>query len=121
MLELWTVSSERVVPVVRQDEVGWVRPFKPGRVYTRRATLEASLADELESLLPEGELVVQTFWDQKRSRAGFHDVLFASVEPRTFGPKELEALEPLLGILDPGLIEDASEPMGSDEGTEEAP
>ncbi|MCA9697499.1 MAG: hypothetical protein KC431_08240, partial [Myxococcales bacterium] len=67
-------------------------------------TLEASLVDELESLLPPGELVVQSFQDQKRTRAGYHDVLFASAEPRSFSPEELIALEPLLGILDPGLV-----------------
>ncbi len=117
LLELWTVSSTRVVPVTRKDEEGWVRPFKPGREYARRATLDASLADELESLLPEGDLVVQTFWDQKRSRAGFHDVLFASAESREFSPDELAALEPLLGILDPGLIP----PSSPAETAEDAP
>ena len=104
LLELWTVSNTRLIPVVLADGVGWQRPLKPGKQYTRRETLEASLVDELESLLPPGELVVQSFQDQKRTRAGYHDVLFASAEPRSFSPEELIALEPLLGILDPGLV-----------------
>ncbi|MCA9638466.1 MAG: DUF2330 domain-containing protein [Myxococcales bacterium] len=104
LLEVWTITSARVIPVARTDDAGWRRPLKPGKEYTRRPTIEAALDDELEGLLPAGDLVVQTFQDQKRSRRGFGDILFASAAPKTFSAEEAAALGPLLGILDPGLV-----------------
>jgi hypothetical protein len=111
LLELWYVGSDPVLPVARkQDNTGsmaWVSPLKPGEEYTkRRKQLAAALDDELEQLLPAGELVVQTFQDQKRRRDGYHDILFAFDQAKELSPEQLAALEPLLGVLDPGLIEE---------------
>lgn len=106
LLELWYVGSEPVIPVARKHERTWLRPLKPGKDYERkRKQVEAALNDELEPLLPEGELVVQTFQDQKRQRTGHHDILFAFAQPKQLTTEQLAALEPLLGVLDPELIE----------------
>lgn len=108
LLEVWYVGGAPVVPVARLAEgeapPRWVRPLKPGqeRRDARRQLTGAMLA-ELEALLPEGALVVQTFQDQKRRRSGFGDILFASAAGSAT-PAQQTALEPLLGVLDPGLI-----------------
>lgn len=110
LLELWYVGSEPVIPVARVEQgesMVWKRPLMAGKDYRRnREQVEAALADELEQLLPTGELFVQTFQDQKRIRSGYHDVLFAFAEPKQLGPDQLAALEPLLAVLDPELIEE---------------
>lgn len=108
LLELWYVGSEPVVPVATRDRDGvsaWVQPLKRGRSHAdARDELVRTLDPELSKLLPAGPLLVQTFQDQKRSREGFGDVVFAFLEPVARTP-ELEAeLEPLLGLLDPALI-----------------
>lgn len=112
LLEVWYAGSEPVVPVARLEEGDkpprWVRPLKPGAKHgNARNRLKSALLDELEALLPEGELVVQTFQDQKRRRTGYQDILFASATPRTLGPEQLATLEPLLAVLDPGLAKEA--------------
>jgi hypothetical protein len=109
LLEVWYVGAAPVVPVARQTasdgKAQWVRPLKPGRQdRDARKLLASVLRDELEALLPDGELVVQTFQDQKRRRTGFADILFASAKPVTLSPEQQKAVEPLLGVLDPGLI-----------------
>lgn len=109
LLEVWYVGSEPIVPVARLAEAEtpprWVRPLMPGRESRdARKRIELALLDELEALLPAGELVVQTFQDQKRGRAGYQDILFASAGPRSFTPEQRAALAPLLGVLDPDLI-----------------
>jgi len=112
LLELWYVGTEPVVPVARfatveSEPSRWVRPLAPGKDHKdARGAIEAALYDELEQLLPAGELVVQTFQDQKVSRSGYHDILFGSAAARPFTPEQQTALAPLLGVLDPGLIEE---------------
>ncbi|GEM_PF-2801289 len=110
LMELWYVGRDPVVPVALQttgDAGGagrWVRPLETGEQRaSARAGVEAALDPELRKLLPEGPLVLQTFQDQKRSRAGFQDILFASKEGRELSAEQRAALEPLLGILDPAL------------------
>ena len=49
---------------------------------------------------------MQTFQDQKIDRSGYHDILFGSAAARPFTPEQQTALAPLLGVLDPGLIEE---------------
>lgn len=112
LLELWYVGSESVVPVARlgtpaepDTRPRWVRPLMPGNALTRaRESIEAALPDELDGLLPAGELVLQTFQDQKRRRTGYQDILFAYAEARRLSPEQEAALAPLLGVLDPALI-----------------
>jgi hypothetical protein len=111
LLEVWYVGSEPVVPVARLEEGDkpprWVRPLKPGKEHrSARKRLQGALLDELETLLPEGDLVVQTFQDQKRRRTGYQDILFASATPRALAPEQQAALEPLLAVLDPGLAKE---------------
>lgn len=110
LLELWYVGCDPVIPVARVEGdagPGWKRPLMPGKDYEQtRKHVEAALYDELEQLLPTGDLVVQTFQDQKRQRSGYHDILFAFAQPKQLKPEQLAALEPLLGVLDPGLIEE---------------
>lgn len=109
LLEVWYVGTDAVVPVAQQLDAAesparprWVRPLRPGKKDPRaRTRLVAALLDELEALLPEGELVVQTFQDQKRRRTGFGDILFAFAEAK---PLTAEQLGPLVGVLDPGLV-----------------
>lgn len=108
LLELWVVGVEPVIPLALRERDGqrsWVQPLSRGLV-TRdaRATLEQALEPELESLLPDGTLVLQTFQDQKRSREGFGDVLFGYEQARPLTPELAAELEPLLGILDPALV-----------------
>lgn len=109
LLEVWYVGSEPVIPVARVQAPGesvvWKRPLMAGKDYEgQRKRVESALDDELERLLPSGELVVQTFQDQKLQRVGYHDILFAFAQPKQLTPDQLAALEPLLGILDPELI-----------------
>jgi hypothetical protein len=107
LLELWYVGSDPVIPIARAEGNTWKRPLMPGKDYEQtRKRVEAALVDELEQFLPTGDLVVQTFQDQKRQRSGFHDILFAFAQPKQLTPEQLAALEPLLGVLDPGLIEE---------------
>jgi hypothetical protein len=104
MLDVWLVSKRRYVPVAAKLEgssATWVRPLKPGSVFTggERPALERSLGDA-KNLLPAGDdLVIQRFADQKRSRAGFGDVVFvpsSPVELDAAAQKRLLAFGPLL-------------------------
>ncbi len=108
LLELWLVAGEPHVPVALREHEGerrWLSPFEPGQVTpVARRSLERVLRDELEQLLPAGELVLQTFQDQKRSRLGWSDVVFAPTRARELAPAQREALLPLLGSLDPALV-----------------
>jgi hypothetical protein len=109
LLEVWYVGADPVVPVARLGETTgsntrWVRPLKPGRSHRNaRRQLTAALYEELDALLPEGPLVVQTFQDQKRRRTGYQDILFAAAAAKPTTPEQQAALEPLLAVLDPGL------------------
>ena len=68
-----------------------------------RGRLEAILPAELQALLPEGELVLQTFQDQKSDRTGFGDILFAYTDRHDLDPQARADLAGLLGVLDSGL------------------
>lgn len=107
LLDLWLVSTLPWTPVAARsssDGVAWVRPLRPTRGYAPRSSLEGALGADLSALLPVGELSVQTFQDQKASREGLGDVLFAPLHPGALGPPQLERLRPLLGLLDAELL-----------------
>lgn len=112
LLELWFVGTQPVVPIALRDKGGnreWVRPLRAGeRVEGSREAIAGTLEPEIRSLLPQGELVLQTFQDQKNSRTGFHDVLFASEKAKALTPERLAELRPLLPILDPELGKEAA-------------
>lgn len=106
MLEVWYVADSKSVPVAvrtRGKERSWVRPFEEGESYLKasRADLAEALGADA-TLLPKGELLVQRFADQKRSRVGFGDVVFV---PAELSPSRVDRLKPLLGVLDPALVE----------------
>ncbi|HMR08417.1 MAG TPA: DUF2330 domain-containing protein [Polyangiaceae bacterium] len=107
MLELWFASARQAVPVASRMESNvakWVRPMAEGVQHaSARGALESVLGTDAK-LLPEGELQVQTFIDQKRSRSGFGDVLFVAKERRALSDEQKQKLGPLLPILDPSLI-----------------
>jgi hypothetical protein len=116
LMELWLVTSEPRQPVAARTEAGvtkWLRPLREGQRHaSARAALETALAgSELAALLPKGELVVQTFQDQKRQRPGMGDMLFPTERRRELSPAEVAKLEPLLGLLDPSLLP-AAAPQG---------
>ncbi len=104
MLELWLVSKAPTVPIALRQSEGkrsWVRPLQAGQQYRApREGLARALGKDAK-LLPEGELVVQTFIDQKRSRQGFGDVLFIPEQPDSASREQLASLLP---ILDPSLV-----------------
>jgi hypothetical protein len=109
LLELWMVTPARVTPIAAKTTDGkttWLRPMQEGAHADpdgARAKLEAKLPPELAGLLPPGPLVAQTFQDQKYSREGFGDVLFAPEDRAPPDAARDEKLRPLLGILDPAL------------------
>jgi len=107
LLELWVVTREPVVPVSLLDDGAsrtWVRPMRQEMVRRPAPFPEHVLEDELSRLLPAGPIAVQTFQDQKVSRAGYGDVLFARVDPGAAPTDDRRAaLRPLLAILDPEL------------------
>lgn len=70
----------------------------------QRAPILQVLGPELEPWLPRGELVLQTFQDQKRSRAGFGDIVFVPQSRRELSDEQRRALRPILAILDPCLL-----------------
>jgi hypothetical protein len=111
LLELWYVGRDLVNPIARRETDGepqWVRPLRPGQRFKEaRVALLGALDDEIDQLLPDGELVVQTFRDQKVERAGFDDILFGSYQYRPRSAEEVAALGRYLEILDPQLGKEA--------------
>lgn len=101
------VSPAALVPIALREEGhsrAWVRPLRSGRGFAKASeTLRGALESEISSLLPTGDLVVQTFQDQKTSRAGFGDVLFTPFGSEALRPRP-EALRAILGVLDPELL-----------------
>lgn len=105
MLEVWYVADTKSVPVATRSggkKLEWVRPFQEGLFYPKpRENLTIALGDEAK-LLPEGELVLQRFMDQKRSRVGFGDVVFVPA-----APSKKPVAKSLASVLDPSLAEGA--------------
>ena len=97
LMELWYVGREKMVPVALADGE-WVRAMREGVTYTNEI---AKLPGGLDALVPNGDVVVQTFQDQKRSRKGFGDVVFVPAKARELTPERRAKLEPLFKLLDP--------------------
>jgi hypothetical protein len=107
MLELWYASQRRGVPVSARNAGGtvtWVRPMEAGRQFSTTADplLRRGFGPAHE-LLPKPPLVIQRFIDQKRTRAGFGDILFVPDAPSA---PHVELLRPLFSLLDPTLDEE---------------
>ncbi len=109
LMELWLAAPAKVQPVALRDNAGkreWFRPLKAGDAQSdARSRLVGSLSGGDAKLVPEGELVVQTFQDQKLERKGMGDILFPPMERRTLSDDDKKALAPLLGVLDPELVQ----------------
>ncbi len=109
LLDLWVVANAPVVPVsllTEGDTRSWVRPMRAGHATT--APFPTGVLDPaLAALVPSGAVSVQTFQDQKVSRAGYGDVVFVPQAPpdRAGRDAQLTKLRPLLAVLDPSLAE----------------
>jgi len=104
LLELWLVTPRPAIPVALRESGGtasFVRPFAEGFRYEapRRSDLEEALGAD-KKLLFAARPIIQRFMDQKRSRAGFGDVVFV---PGQKVALDARALGPLLSALDPSL------------------
>src|SRR5262249_16235495 len=88
LLDLCLVSPSPVLPVGAHESGAkrdWVRPMREGQRFEKaNDRLAAILRPEIESLLPSGNVIVETLQDQKVSRAGFGDVLFVPVDRGKF-------------------------------------
>jgi hypothetical protein len=114
LFELWLASPAALVPVAAKTADGrtsWTRPMQGGQLYDEPGSTRAKLSRVLwrvglEAFLPDGEIVVQTFQDQKTLRQGYGDMLFVPVRKIPFYPAKAQTLRPLFGILDPALVPD---------------
>ncbi|MFO0547604.1 MAG: DUF2330 domain-containing protein [Polyangiaceae bacterium] len=110
LLELWVVSPRgQLLPVAALTDENastrWVRPMRAGVAHTTAQDgLRAIFDDELDKLLPSGELTVSTFQDQKRRRVGYGDMLFLPAKRTELSKEDKALLAPLLGVLDPSLV-----------------
>lgn len=124
VLAVWLVSPRRSVPVSTQrvgDKTRWKRPWTEARKHpdAALAELRPALASPLDALLPPGfapgassrpppgrseaddrRLVVQTFEDQKPSRAGWGDVVLVPEQPAPLDRERLARARPLMASLD---------------------
>jgi MYXO-CTERM domain-containing protein len=112
----WVVTRKPMSPVTAkaQAKSRWVRPWHDGdRQDVPSPAVVAAVGPELADLIPKSSLplVVQPFRDTKVSREGYGDVLFVPGLPTPATPEELEARKSLLGVLDPGLIGEGSDPL----------
>lgn len=107
-LEVWMVARQRSLPIAARKRatggVDWLRPLESGASYGGFRENVAGGLDELTPLLPAGSLFVQRFVDQKRSRAGFGDILFVPEAAGALPPERREAVRALLPLLDPELL-----------------
>ncbi|HEX2876923.1 MAG TPA: DUF2330 domain-containing protein [Polyangiaceae bacterium] len=107
-LEVWLVTRQRSLPIAARKRatggVDWLRPLESGASYGGYKENLAGALGEMTSLLPDGSLFVQRFVDQKRSRAGFGDILFVPEAAGVLPPERREALRALLPLLDPELL-----------------
>ena len=106
LLDLWLVTNQEMLSVAVRggEDPAWVQPLRPGAVYNGIADVVRVIPPEFRELLPQGNVMVQTFQDQKSARIGFGDVLFVTRARVEFTSDERARLRPLLGIVDPGLI-----------------
>lgn len=107
-LEVWLVTRQRALPLAARKRatggVDWLRPLESGASYGGFKENLAGALGELSSLSPDGSLFVQRFVDQKRSRAGFGDILFVPEAAGALPPERREAVRALLPLLDPELL-----------------
>ena len=107
-LEVWLIARQRLLPLAARRRptggVDWLRPLASGASYGGYKDNLSGALGELTSLLPAGSLFVQRFVDQKRSRAGFGDILFTPEAGGALSAERREAVRALLPLLDPELL-----------------
>jgi len=121
-LAVWLVSTQAYTPVSLFESVStsqtavseWRRPLvEHASNAISRVALVSALSDELSQLLPsnvdragEGELPlrVQVFEDQKRSRAGFGDIVMVPQRPAPLTGVALARSRKLMASLDPAVV-----------------
>ncbi len=117
VVALWLVSQKRMTPVaaVRTEAGGvvWEKPWREG--WGVMTIPSSSLREILPAVpWPGGDVVVQTFEDQKTSRRGWGDVVLVPVRPEEPDPATIarrraldaDALakeKALFAVLDPAL------------------
>ncbi len=109
LVEVWLITKNAGVPLALFEKGGpprWVRPLAEGYRYAQpaRQDIVEALGDEAK-WLPRGDVIVQRFMDQKVSRVGFGDVIWAPAEPGSLDDTTRKRLGPLLPVLDPSLAE----------------
>jgi hypothetical protein len=107
-LELWLITRQRSLPIAARARAGggvdWLRPLASGKSYGGYKENLAGALGELTPLLFGGSLFVQRFVDQKRSRAGFGDIVFVPEVASALSPERRAATKALLPLLEPGLL-----------------
>lgn len=107
-LEVWLVTRQRSLPIAARKRptggVDWLRPLASGASYGGFKENLVGALSELTPLSPDGSLFVQRFVDQKRSRAGFGDILFVPEAAGALPAERREAVRALLPLLDPELL-----------------
>lgn len=107
-LELWLITRQRSLPIAARARatggVDWLRPLASGASYGGYKENLAGALGELMPLLFGGSLSVQRFVDQKRSRAGFGDIVFVPEAGGALSPERREAMKALLPLLEPELL-----------------
>ncbi|HSC87179.1 MAG TPA: DUF2330 domain-containing protein [Polyangiaceae bacterium] len=109
-LAVWLVSTREYTPLSLFEPAAsggvphFVRPLaQHGSDRLAREELRTFLGDELRALLPgdrdDTSLTIQTFEDQKRSRAGFGDIVMVPQLPGP--PPPLGSSRKLMASLDP--------------------
>lgn len=103
LMDLWVISPEAVTPVaVYKDSAtrtsSWVRPLREGHPWSNVPA--DTLAPALAALIPKGSHV-QTFQDQKVSRMGYGDILFAPASAPADAAARAGKLDAIAAVLDP--------------------
>lgn len=118
-LSVWLVSTKEYTPVSLFQpqatseavfELEWKRPLREHAAHSvARADLESLLSEELSKLLPgpggeaRAPLRLQIFEDQKRSRAGFGDIVMVPKQVTPLAGPTLERSRKLMASLDPAV------------------
>ncbi len=114
VLQLWLLTKTPAMPVSLLTDGKthrWVQPLHGGKTYwLKREQIHKDLGPILKGSLPEGNILLQTFQDQKSSRKGFGDIVFIPAKRRVLSSEQNAARAPLLGILDPSFVPKNSAP-----------
>jgi hypothetical protein len=103
-LAVWLVSTQAYTPVSLFSGAAWKRPLlEHSSEPVPRESLVPTLDGELLRLLPDGALSVQVFEDQKRSRAGFGDIVMVPKVAKAPNEAALARSRKLMALLDPAV------------------